>query len=227
MHAAFPRFPEEIHRVMRLGAGAGAMPQLLEAAGGTLLANGMAILLKLGFGYVMRDSLLGETPSGKAMAFFKENFVFTDPNAPGGQRYYQGKFLIRTRRPGDDMNVWLRFCPEPERLFKATPFGTALDPLAVIATEVLSEAEAERIEKDPGQVDLVIRFRDVDSIVGLIGRPNVDIVGLLLENIVQLTGNVGHLFKLGALAKNVELALDLPQPPLASLLKGVQWNPKR
>ena len=216
MHAAFPRFPQEILQVMRVGTNIGGMPQLLGAAGGTLLASGMAVLLKVGFGYVMRDSLLGEAQSKKAMAFFKENFVFTDPNAVGGQRYYQGKFLIRTRRPDDDMNVWLRFCPEPEKLFKNTLFGRVLDPLAVIVTDVLSETEAEQIEMDPGQVDLVIRFKDVNSIVSLIGRPNVDIVGLLLENIVQLTGNVGHLFKLGALAKNVELALDFPRPPQTS-----------
>ena len=212
MHAAFPRFPQEILHVMRLGTDAAGMPQLVNAAGGTLLAGGMAVLLKAGFGYVMRDSLLGEAQSRKATAFFKENFVFIDPCAVGGQRYYQGKFLIRTRHPGDDMNVYLRFCPEPDKLFRNTPFGRVMDPLAVIATDVLSETEAERIEKDPERVDLVIRFKDVNSIVSLIGRPNIDIVGLLLENIVQLTGNVGHLFKLGALAKNIELALDFPIP---------------
>ena len=212
MHAAFPRFPAEIHQVMRLGAGAAPLAKVLDSAGGTLLAGGMALLLRLGFGFVLRYALLGPVQSGKAMAFFKENFVFTDPNAAGGQRYYQGKFLIRTRHPGDDMNVWLRFCPEPDKLFRKTLFGDALDPKAVIATEVLTEARADAVESDPERVDLVIRFRDVDSIVGLIGRPNVDIVGLLLENVVQLTGNVGHLFKLGAVAKNVELALDLPPP---------------
>jgi hypothetical protein len=211
MHAAFPRFPEALHRVMRIGNETSGMPQVLEAAGGTLLANGMAVLLKLGFGYVMRDALLGEAQSRKAMAFFRENFVFTDPNVAGGHHYYQGKFLIRTRRAGDDMNVWLRFCPNPDALFRDTPFGRALDPLAVIATDVLNEKEADKVENDPAQVDLVIRFKDVNSIVGLIGRPSVDIVGLLLENTVQLTGNVGHLFKLGALAKSVELALDLPK----------------
>jgi hypothetical protein len=207
MHAAFPRFTPEIGQVMRLGAG--AMPQPLEAAGGALLANGMAILLKLGFGFVMRDCLLDAARSRKGMAFFQDNFVFTDPRVPGGQRYYQGKFLIRTRRPGDDMNVWLRFCPQPETLFKDTPFGRSVDPAAVIAAEALSEAEAERIEQDSDQVDLVIRFKDVDSIMGLIGRSDADMVGLLLENVVQLSGNVGHLFKLGALAKNVERALGL------------------
>ncbi|MFY9270350.1 MAG: hypothetical protein WAO55_11460 [Candidatus Manganitrophaceae bacterium] len=213
MHAAFPCFTPSLHRVMRVGSDAGGMPRWAEAAGGTVLANGIAALLKFGFGYVMRDCLVSEAGSKKGMAFFNENFVFTDPQAPGGRRYYQGQFLIRTRRAGDEMNVWLRFCPKPEALFKQSFFGRILDPLAVVVAEALDESEAERIEKDPSRVDLVIRFKDVASIIGLVGRPSVDIVGLLLENTVQLTGNVGHLFKLGALAKNVESALDLPKAP--------------
>ncbi|MDH5258081.1 MAG: hypothetical protein OEX07_08725, partial [Gammaproteobacteria bacterium] len=166
---------------------------------------------KLGFGFVMRDSLIDESQSKKAKAFFEDNFVFTDPNAPGGQRYYQGKFLIRTRKADDDLNVYLKFCDNPDNLFVNTPFGNCLNPLAVVTSEALSEEEADDIEKDPNKVDLVIRFKDMSEILKLAGRPDADMVGLLLENIVQLTGNVGHLFKLGALAKEIELALDLPK----------------
>ncbi len=204
MHAAFPRFTQELNQVMKLGADSKEAGAFLDWAGGKILANGMVVLLKLGFGYILQDSLF-KNQSEKAMAFFNENFVIRDPNAEGGKRYYQGKFLIRTKEAGDDMNVWLRFCPKPEALFKEA----TLVPLAVIATEALSEEEADRLEKDPDRVDLVIRFKDVRSILGLIGRSEIDMTGLLLENVVQMSGNVGHLFKIGAIAKNIELSLGL------------------
>ncbi len=209
MHAGFPSFSQDIQQVMRLGAKTAELPELVDSVAGPVLAGGMAVLLKLGFGYVMRDCLLDKARSEKAMAFFDENFIFRDPNAPGGKRYYQGKFLLRTRKPGDNMNVWLRFCPEPDELFVKTPFGRSINSLKVVETEIVNEAAAERLERDPDKVDLVIRFKDIDSIVGLIGRDDVDVVGLLLENVVQLTGNVGHLFKLGAIAKNIEMELGL------------------
>jgi hypothetical protein len=209
MHAGFPCFQRDIHKVMRLGARTGDMPDILEAAGGTLLATGMAVLLKLGFGFVLRDSLIDKTRSEQAMRFFDDNFVFTDPLSPTGKRYYQGKFLIRTKQPDDHMNVYLRFCPDPDDLFVDTPFGTSLNSLKVVSTDVLSENEADAIERDPDKVDLVIRFRNIESILGLIGREEVDIVGLLLENVVQLSGNVGHLFKLGSIAKEIELEVGL------------------
>ena len=209
MHAGFPCFSQDIQQVMRLGASESEVPELVDTLGGPVLAGGMALLLKLGFGYIMRDCLLDKERSEKAMAFFNENFIFRDPNAPNGQRYYQGKFLLRTRKAGDNMNVWLRFCPEPDELFVDTPFGRTINSLHVVDTEVVDEGKANALEKNPDKVDLVIRFKDIDSILGLIGRDNVDIVGLLLENVVQLTGNVGHLFKLGAIAKNIELELGL------------------
>jgi len=211
MHAGFPRFTKEINQLMQRGFKDGDVSGFFDQAGGKLLAKGMATLLKLGFGFVMRDSLLSKEQSEKALAFFNDNFVTSDPNAEGGRGYYQGKFLIRTRKPDDDMNVWLKFCPEPEKLFEETASGKELHPQAVVSTEALSEEEAERIEKDPDQVDLVIRFKDSQSIVGLLGRPDVDMVGLLLENLVQMTGNVGHLFKIGAIAANLEQAIDLPK----------------
>jgi len=211
MHAAFPRFTREINQIMQLGAANSAASDLMDRAGGKLLAGGMAIMLKLGFTLLMRDSLLSREHSERAKSFFDENFVIVDRNAEEGERYYQGKFLIRTKKRGDDMNVLLKFCPEPDRLFVNTHFGRCLDPLSVVSTEALTEEEAERVESDPWQVDLVIRFKDVKAIKGLLKQPDVDMAGLLLDNLVQLTGNLGHLFKLGAIAANVEQALDLPK----------------
>jgi hypothetical protein len=213
MHAGFPCLKPDLQRVMRRGVHHGhesqLLPELLDRLGGGALAEAIALLVRLGFGYVLRDSLLSLDESDKAKAFFDDNFVIDDPQAPGGRRYYQGRFLLRTRRQGDDMNVLLRFCPKPDRLFRDTPFGRALDPLAVVVTEALSEKEAERLEKDLSGVDLVIRFRDVPAILALVGRDEVNVVSLLLENVVQLTGNTGHLFKLGAIAGDIERALGV------------------
>lgn len=215
MHAGFPCLMPNLQKTLKLGAttgvASGELPDFLNQASGRLLAEGMAVLLKLGFGFLLRDCHLDEKQSKKANAFFEENFVIIDPNAPGGQRYYQGKFLIRTSKADDDMNVLLKFCPEPDKLYIDTPFGKALNSLAVVATEVMNESKADRLQHEPGQVDLLIRFKDVESIVGLLGRQGVDIVGLLLENLVQMTGHVGHLFKLGAIATDVQLSLDLPK----------------
>lgn len=215
MHAGFPCLLPELQETLKLGARTatktGELPAFLDKAEGRLLANGMAVLLRLGFGFLLHDSLLNPEHSKQTKRFFEENFVIIDPNVPGGQRYYQGKFLIRTSKRGDDMNVLLKFCPDPDKLYRDTPFGKALNPLAVVSTQVMDETAADRIEQDPRQVDLVIRFRDVESILGLLSRPDADIVGLLLENLVRLTGHVGHLFKLGAIGTDIQLALNLPK----------------
>lgn len=215
MHAGFPCLLPPLQQTLKLGAKTafelGELPAFLNKASGRVLAGGMAALLRLGFGYLLRDCHLNPQQAKKASAFFEDNFVIIDPNVPSGRRYYQGKFLIRTSRRGDDMNVLLKFCPKPEQLYMETPFGSALNSLAVVSTEVLDEAAADRIEQDASQVDLVIRFKDVESILGLLGRQGVDIVGLLLENLVQLTGHVGHLFKLGAIATDIQLSLNLPK----------------
>ncbi len=215
MHAGFPCLSPNLQKTLQLSAQAaiqaGELPAALDKTQGRLLAGGMAVALRLGFGYLLRDCHLDAAQSAKANAFFEENFVIVDPLAPGGKRYYQGRFLIRTSRRGDDMNVLLRFCPNPEALYLKTPFGQALNSLALVDTQVLDENQADRIENDPSRVDLVVRFKDVQSIIGLLGRGGVDIVGLLLENLVQLTGHVGHLFKLGAIATDIQLSLDIPK----------------
>jgi hypothetical protein len=203
--------------LLRLGAKEGKVEGLLDRIGGTFLAHGMAVVLKVGLCFVMRYSLLNRKQAKKAEEFFRENFEIRDPEAPNGIRYYQGKILVRTEKPEDDMNVYLRFCPDRKSLFKKgllgsirkALFGTALDTSAVVSTDVLKEEEAERLQKDPEKVDLVISFRDATTIIGLVGRPNLDMGGLLVENVVQMKGNVGHLFKFGAIAKNVEMALAL------------------
>jgi len=209
MHAGFPQFTSNLVRVMQTGAGADdTLRPFLSKTGGKLLANSMALLIELGFTFIMRDSLLGVQQAKHASRFFEDNFVFIDPLNAEGKRYYQGKFLIRTRRPGDDMNVYFCFCPQPDQLFIQMPWGKCLDPKQVVTTEVLTESEADQLQNNPDKVDLVIQFKDVDAITGLIGRPDADIVGLLLESLVQLKGNVGHLFKLGAIGTNVQLELD-------------------
>lgn len=209
MHAAFPRFSSEINQIMQLGAVNSTASELMDRAGGRFLAEGMAKLLKLGFGFLMWDSILTKGQPEKAETFFNENFVIKDFTVPGGKRYYQGKFLIRTKKPDDDMNVLLKFCPQPGKLYKKTLLGTFLDPFSVVTTETLEESKADRIEKDQDKVDLVISFKDAKSIKGLLKQPDVDMVSLLLDNVVQLIGNLGHLFKLGAIAQNVKREIDL------------------
>lgn len=206
MHAAFPRFTNEIDQVMKHSFNTSKASVLLDRVGGKLLAKGMAFLLELVFGLLVLKDL-----PDKSQKFFDENFVIVDPDAVGGKRYYQGKFLIRTRKPEDDMNVLLKFCPDPDKLFIGSTSMELLNPLAVVSTKTMTEEKADKIEKNPDKVDLVIRFKDVESIMQLLKRPDADMVGLLLENLVQLTGNVGHLFKIGAIAANVEQALDLPK----------------
>lgn len=209
MHAGFPQSTSNLIHVLRIGADADdALRPLLSRKGGKFLAESMALLLKLGFGFVMRDSLVNQQQATQARAFLEDNFVIIDPQAPDGKRYYQGKFLIRTRRAGDDMNVLFCFCPHPERLFKQMAWGETINSLEVVQTTVLTEREAEQLEHQPGKVDLVIRFKDIESILGLIGGANVDIVGMLLDNVVQLRGNVGHLFKLGAIAANIQQTIQ-------------------
>jgi hypothetical protein len=210
MHATIPALPGGIHYILKsgieLGEADGTLSGLLNRMEGTMLAAGMAVMIKLGFGFLINPGL-SESQAKKAQHFFENNFVIKDPNVASGIRYYQGKILIRTRKPQDDMNVLIRFCPDPEALYIQTPFGRQLNPAAIVTTEALSETEADRIECDPNAVDLMIRFKDTQAILGLAGRPNVDVAQLLIENLVQITGNFGHMFKFGAIGMNVQMAL--------------------
>lgn len=211
MHATIPVLPEGVQQLIRRGTLTGELNGelggLVDRATGRLLASGMAAMIKLGFGFLVYEGL-SEKKARQAEAFFNQNFVFQDPNAPDGIRYYQGKILIRTRKPEDDMNVYIRFCPDPEKLYTETPLGRFLNPQAIVSTEAITEEQAERIEEDPEQVDLVIRFKDIQAILGLVERPDANVVQLLLDNLVQLTGNFGHMFKFGAIGQNARLALS-------------------
>jgi len=210
MHATIPAMPQGIHHILKSGIDRGVADDnlvgLLDRAEGKMLANGMAVLVKLGFGFLTAEGL-GGSKAEQAKKFFEDNFIMKDPNAEGGQRYYQGKFLIRTKKPDDDMNVWIRFCPDPNALFKQTSKGPRFNPVAIVDSQALSEAEAEQIEHDPDRCDLVIRFKDTKAILGLLERPDADVVQLLLENLVQITGNFGHMFKFGAIGKHAQMIL--------------------
>ncbi len=209
MHAGFPQVAPGVFHTLNSGMRSDVYLQgMLAQAGGHLVAEGLALAVRLGFSLILRDGLLDEAQSRRAKTFFADNFEIADPLSPGGKRYYQGRFMIRTRRAGDDMNVLLEFCPDPDKLYLDMPWGQCLDPFAVVHTAVMDETEADRMERE---VDLVIRFKDAETILGLIGQPNVDIVGLLLKNLLQLTGNVGHLFKLGAIGADVQRTITLPQ----------------
>ena len=210
MHATIPALPHGIHYILKsgiqLGETDGTLSGLLNRMEGKMLAAGMAVMIKLGFGFLINPGL-SESQAKKAQHFFENNFVIKDPNVPGGIRYYQGKILIRTRKPQDDMNVLVKFCPDPEALYMQTLLGRQLNPAAIVTTEALSETKADRIERDPNEVDLVIRFKDTRAILGLAERPNVDVAQLLIENLVQITGNFGHMFKFGAIGMNVQVAM--------------------
>ncbi len=207
MHATLPAMPRGIHHILKSGIqrgnATGNLDGLLDLAEGKMLAEGMSVLIKLGFGFLTSEGL-GGSKAKKAHSFFEDNFVMKDPNADGGIRYYQGNFLIRTKKPDDNMNVWIRFCPVPDKLFIKTSFGQRLNPAKIVETKALSEAQAEAIEHNPENCDLVIRFKDTRTILGLLQRPDADVVQLLLENLVQITGNFGHMFKLGAIGKSAQ-----------------------
>ena len=126
MHATLPAMPQGIHQILKSGLQFGEhsdeLNEFLSRAEGKLLANGMAALIKLGFGFLISEGLT-DSKAAQAQEFFQENFIIKDPYAPDGIRYYQGKILIRTRKPEDDMNVLIRFCSDPAALYIDTPLG--------------------------------------------------------------------------------------------------------
>ncbi len=207
MHATIPSLPHGVHSLMFSGFQAGelngALEGLIDRGAGRLLALGMAKLIELEFGFLIADEL-DSFKAKKSRDFFDDNFVMNDPEAENGIRYYQGKFLIRTSKAEDDMNVYIRFCPDISKLFD----GDELNHHAIVSAEAVTEEEAEQLEKNSDKVDLIIRFKDIKSILGLIERPDVDPVQLLLENQVQLTGNFGHMFKFGAIGKSARQAVS-------------------
>jgi hypothetical protein len=183
---------------------------------GRLVAKVMALLIEHGFqAFATIDAVI------KKNSFFEENFVILDDS--GKEALYQGKFLIRTREPGDQMNVWFGFLQrkgfwgflinlaEKIRLMTRDriDFYSILRSKNLITTKTLSEAEADQYENDPDRVDLVLRFKDIPSIYDLLQSQNLDMVDLMFKNLLQIYGNQNHMYKLGAITKNLQLALGI------------------
>jgi hypothetical protein len=181
---------------------------------GKLVAKVMALLIEHGFqAFATMDALF------RKKSFFEENFAILDDN--GQEDLYRGKFLIRTRQPDDQMNVWFGFL-QGNGLF--APLGEFARKLRdktedlidlyslvkstdLVSTKTLSESEADRYENDPDLVDLVLRFKDIPSIYGLLQSRNLDMVDLMFKNLLQICGNQNHMYKLGAITRNLQLAL--------------------
>jgi len=134
---------------------------------GKLVAKVMALLIEHGFqAFATIDAVV------KKNSFFEENFLILDDSAQ--EALYQGKFLIRTRQPGDQMNVWFGFLQGNgllaplsniarklrEKTGDRLDFYSILKSTDLVATKTLSEAEADQYENDPDRVDLVLRFQE-------------------------------------------------------------------
>ena len=185
-----------------------------KALEGKLVAKVMALLIEHGFqAFAALDAAIHQN------SFFEDNFIILDDR--GKEGLYQGKFLIRTRQPGDQMNVWFGFLQgnglfEPlgelvKKLRDRT--GDRLDLYSIfkstdlVSTKTLSESEADRYENDPERVDLVLRFKDMASIYGLLQAQDLDMVDLMFKNQLQIYGNQNHMYKLGAITRNLQMAL--------------------
>ena len=204
MHAGIPCFSTGLSVALRDTTRKLEISDLgLERVKGTLLAAALDLLLEAGFGAAVLTDKKDLSLLRRGRRFFEENFEIIDAAAEGGKRYYQGRFLLRTDRADDDMNVYVEFCPDPSQLFFDVLGEKFPDPIQVVRATPLDEPEADRLEQDPSSVDLVIRFKDIQSILDLAAKPTADVVGLLLDNVVRLTGNLGHLFKLGAIAADL------------------------
>ncbi|MGD8655392.1 MAG: hypothetical protein PVG28_04740 [Desulfobacterales bacterium] len=183
---------------------------------GKLVAKVVALLIEHGFqAFTTIDAMF------KKNSFFEDNFVILDDS--GKDAVYQGKFLIRTQQPGDQMNVWFGFLQGNVLLAPLSNFAkklrdktedridlySILKSTNLVSTKTLSEAEADQYENDPDRVDLVLRFKDIPSIYGLLQSQNLDMVDLMFKNLLQIYGNQNHMYKLGAITKNLQLALGL------------------
>ena len=183
---------------------------------GKIVANVMALLIEHGFqAFATIDALV------KRNSFFEENFIIL--NDKGHHDLYQGRFLIRTQEPHDQMNVWFGFL-QSEGLFNKLgnvfmdirektndriDFYSILKSTDLVSTKVLSEQDADDYENNPDRVDLVLRFKDIPSIYGLLQSNDLNMVELMFKNLLQIYGNQNHMYKLGAITRNLQLALGL------------------
>jgi hypothetical protein len=84
-----------------------------------------------------------------------------------------------------------------------------LRSITLVSTKTLNEKQADEYENDPNRVDLVLRFKDIPSIYGLLQSQDLDMVDLMFKNLLQIYGNQNHMYKLGAITRNLQLALGL------------------
>ena len=180
---------------------------------GKLVANVMAILIEHGF-----QAFSAINAVIKKESFFEDNFIILDDH--GKEALYKGKFLIRTRQPGDQMNVWFGFLQGNRLLAPLSyllkkirdktddriDFYSVLKSMNLVSTKTLSEKKADRYENDPDRVDLVLRFKDIPSIYGLLQSKNLDMVNMMFKNLLQIYGNQNHMYKLGSITRNLQLA---------------------
>jgi hypothetical protein len=183
---------------------------------GKIVAKVTAILIEHGF-----QAFSAFDAAVKRNSFFEENFIILDDK--GKEALYQGRFLIRTMQPDDQMNVWFGFSQgswllDPLiRIFKKIKDITKdridlysfLQSITLVSTKTLNEKEADEYENDPDRVDLVLRFKDIPSIYGLLQSQDLDMVDLMFKNLLQIYGNQNHMYKLGAITRNLQLALGL------------------
>ena len=181
---------------------------------GKFVAGVMSMLIEHGFqAFASLDALFRKD------SFFEENFIILDDH--GDETLYQGKFLIRTQQPDDQMNVWFGFLQgngtmDPlSKLLKEIrdttedriDFYSIIQSTDLVSTKILTEKEADEYENDPEGVDLVLRFTDISSIYNLLQSQNLDMVDLMFKNLLQISGNQNHMYKLGAITRNLRLAL--------------------
>ena len=183
---------------------------------GKIAAKVIALLIEHGFqAFSTLDALV------KKNSFLEENFMILDDK--GQDALYQGKFLIRTQEPGDQMNVWFGFL---QGNWVLDQFNSVLKEIRdktkdridiyslllstdLVSTKTLSEKEADKFENDPDRVDLVLRFKDIPSIYGLLQSQDLDMVDLMFKNLLQIYGNQNHMYKLGSISTNLQLSLGL------------------
>jgi len=220
MYTGFYQFRTDFIKVLQGGAEQRALAERetrsFSALEGRIVARVMALLIEHGFqAFSALDSLL------KRESFFEENFIILDDK--GKESLYRGRFLIRTDHPDDQMNVWFGFLQsrwlfEPlvrflKRIKEKTndhiDIYSFLLSTNLISTKILTEEEADRYENDPDRVDLVLRFKDLESIYGLLKAQDLDMVDLMFKNLLQIRGNQNHMYKLGSVTKNLQLALGL------------------
>lgn len=181
---------------------------------GKLVAKVMELLIEHGFqAFATVNALV------KRKSFFEENFIILDDDAK--EALYRVKFLIRAMQPDDQMNVWSGFLPSGGlfapllKFFKylrdktggRIDFYSILRSANLVSTKTLSEAKADQYENDPDRVDLVLRFKDIATIYRLLQSSNLDMVDLMFKNLLRIYGNQNHLYKLGAITRNLQLAL--------------------